>query len=72
MAVKAFSIELESEGAAKTPLTYTFKNSHQKLRLVDGLSKKPLTAALIKVKQRGMLVYDAREVCCCRQREIRS
>ena len=69
--VKVFRIGLESEGAAKDPLTYPFKNSHQ--NLLDRLAKKTLTAALVKVKQRGVLVYDSRkpEVSCCRQREIR-
>ena len=51
---KVFRIGLESEGAAKDPLTYPFKNSHQ--NLLDGLAKKLLTAALVKLKQRGVLV----------------
>ena len=63
--VKVFRIGLESEGAAQDPLTYPFKNSHQ--NLLDGLTKKLLTAALVKLKQRGMLVYDSREVSCSRQ-----
>ena len=67
--VKVFRIGLESEGAAKDPLTYPFKNSHQ--NLLDKLAKIPLTAALVKLKQRGVLVYDSREVSCSRQREIR-
>ena len=69
--IKVFRIGLESEGAAKDSLTYPFKNSHQ--NLLDRLAKKTLTAALVKVKQRGVLVYDSRkpEVSCCRQREIR-
>ena len=67
--IKVFRIGLESEGAAKDPLTYPFKNSHQ--NLLDKLAKIPLTAALVKLKQRGVLVYDSREVSCSRQREIR-
>ena len=53
--IKVFRIGLESEGAAKDSLTYPFKNSHQ--NLLDGLAK--------------VLIDDAREVSCCRQREIR-
>ena len=77
---------MESKGAAKDQLTllsssssdtYPFKNSHK--NLPDELVKKPLTAALVKLKQRGVLVqlvYDSRpvesrEVSCSRQREIR-
>ena len=67
--VKVFRIGLESKGAAKDPLTYPFKDSHQ--NLLDGLAKKPLTAALVKLKQRAALVDDAGEVSCSRQREIR-
>ena len=67
--VKVFRIGLECEGAAKDPLTYPFKNSYQ--NLLDGLAKKSLTAALVKMKQRGVLVNDSREVSCSRQREIR-
>ena len=67
--IKVFRIGLESKGAAKDSLTHPFKNSHQ--NLLDGLAKKPLTAALVKLKQRGVLIDDAREVSCCRQREIR-
>ena len=51
---------LESEGTANDPLTYPFKNSHQDL--LDGLAKKPLTAALVKLEQSGVLVNDAGEV----------
>ena len=56
--IKVFGIGLEtveSESAAKDSLTYPFKNSHQ--NLLDGLAK--------------VLIDDAREVSCCRQREIR-
>ena len=67
--VKVFRIGLESQGATKDPLTCPFKNCHQ--NLLDRLAKKPLTAALVKLKQRGVLVYDSREVSCSRQREIR-
>ena len=58
-----------SEGAAKDMLKYPFKNSHQ--NLLDRLAKKLLTVALVKLKQRGVLIYDSREVSCSRQREIR-
>ena len=70
--IKVFRIGLESKlskGAAKDSLTHPFKNSHQ--NLLDRLAKKPLTAALVKMKQRGMLIDDSREVSGCRQREIR-
>ena len=67
--IKVFRIGLESKGAAKDSLTHPFKNSHQ--NLLDGLAKNPLTAALVKLKQRGVLVCDSREVSCSRQREIR-
>ena len=67
--LKVFRIAQESEGEAKGPLTYPYKNSHQ--NLLDGLAKKLLTAALVKVKHRGVLVYCSREVNCSRQREIR-
>ena len=67
--VKVFRIGLESKGTAKDSLTHPFKNSHQ--NLLDGLAKKPLTAALVKMKQRGVLINDSREVSGCRQREIR-
>ena len=30
-----------------------------------------VTAALVKFEQRAVLVYNARKVSCCRQREIR-
>ena len=36
-----------------------------------GLSKKQLTAELVKLKQSGVRVYNFREVSCSRQREIR-
>ena len=47
--VKVSRIGLESEGAAKDPLTYPFKMSRQ--TLLDGFAKKPFTAALIKLNQ---------------------
>ena len=59
----------EGEGAAKDPLTRPFQNSHR--NLLDGLAKKQLTAAWAKLEQGGVLVHDARDVSCCRQREIR-
>ena len=67
--IKVFRIGLESKGAAKDSLTHPFKNSHQ--NLLDRLAKKPLTASLIKMKQRGVLIDDTREVGGCRQTSSR-
>ena len=55
--VKVFRIGLESEVAAKDPLVHPFKNRHQSH--LDRLAKRPLTAALVKFEQRGVLVNDS-------------
>ena len=55
--VKVFRIGLESEVAAKDPLVHPFKNSHQ--NHLDRLAKRPLTPALVKFEQRGVLVNDS-------------
>ena len=65
--LKAFSTGLVGEGAIKHALTNAFENSHQILRVLDRLAKKPLTAPLVKFWEKGVLAHggqlrQAREI----------